>query len=134
MIEDIIRKQYPAFDTSPISSIRTSPDPVVRGAILWEYGILPLLPFATDPLLIDRQANDFIRLRGTQKSIRMALSWVGFPSITFKRLTKNTFEVDPGRIPTELEIKAIRAALAVSVQARGILTRIYNGNFEVRYG
>ncbi|HYX35772.1 MAG TPA: hypothetical protein VE954_21960 [Oligoflexus sp.] len=134
MIERVIRQFYPEFDTSPILNIRLLNDPEIREAILWEYGLTPLLPFAVEPSLIEGQAIDFIRIRGTPLAIRMALAWVGFPNITFAPLTKSDYEIDPGRVPTEREIKAIRAALSVSVQSRGILKRVFHGSFEVKYG
>ncbi|MDQ3234231.1 MAG: hypothetical protein M3Q07_20685 [Pseudobdellovibrionaceae bacterium] len=134
MIERHIRLFYPTYNTSRITSIRTSTEPEIRDAILWEYGLDPLLPFAVEPNLIDRQINDFIRLRGTVESIRMAMRWIGFPAIRFLPLSTRDYEVDSGRIPTEREIQAIRAALSVSVQARGVLKRIFNGTFEVKYG
>ncbi len=134
MIERVIREFYPQIDTAPIENIRVSKEPAVRDAILWEYGLTPLLSFAVDPKLIDEQAVEFIRLRGTLAAIRLACAWVGFSSITFTRLNRTDYEIDPGRVPSEREIKALRAALSVAVQARGILKRIYNGTFEVRYG
>ncbi len=134
MIETIIREFFPKFDPSPILTVRLLPGLDIRDAILWEYGLSELLPFAIDPALLDRQATDFIRRRGTIYSIRMALRWVGFPNITVNRISSFEYEVDPGRVPTASEISAIRAALSVSVQARGKLKRIYNGNYEVRFG
>lgn len=134
MIEKTFRDFYPDFDLSPIIKIRESDDPEIREAILWEYGLGPLLPFAVDPKLLDKQALEFIRIRGTLASIRMALAWVGFPNITFVPLSTINYEIDPGRVPNDREIKAIRAALSVSVQSRGILKRIFHGNFEVKFG
>ncbi|MDQ3232505.1 MAG: hypothetical protein M3Q07_11840 [Pseudobdellovibrionaceae bacterium] len=133
MIEKTFREFYPDFDLSPIMKIREADAPAIREAILWEYGLGPLLPFAVDPQLLDKQALDFIRFRGTLASIRMALAWVGFPNITFVPLSTINYEIDPGRVPSEREIKAIRAALSVSVQSRGILKRIFHGNLEVKF-
>jgi hypothetical protein len=134
MIETHIRQYYPDYDTAPIVSIRLSQDPAIRDAILWEYGLDPLLPFAIDPARINDEITDFIRLRGTVASIRLALRWVGFPDARFVRLSSSTYEVDAGRKPNEREILAIRAALSVSVQARGTLKRIFNKDFEIKYG
>jgi hypothetical protein len=134
VIERAVRDFYPDFDVGPILNIRLSKDPEIREAILWEFGLDPLLPFAVEPRLIDEQALDFVRLRGSLASIRMALAWVGFPNIVFVPLSTTEYEIDPGRVPNEREIKAIRAALSVSVQSRGILKRIFHGNFEEKYG
>jgi len=134
MIERFIRAIYPAFDPSPIENVRLRSEPEIREAILWEYGLEPLLPYAVNLKAIDEEVTEFIRLHGTIFAIRTALRWVGFPNITFKRLSQSEFEVAPGRVPTEQEVKAIRAALEVSVQARGKLKRIFNGAFEVTYG
>lgn len=134
MIERIFRQLYPEFDPAPIENIRISTDPAIREAILWEYGLGPLLPYAIDPKMVDADAAEFIRLRGTLQAIRTALKWVGFPSIRFTRLSRIDYEIDPGRVPNERELNAILAALAVSVQSRGVLKRIYNGTFEVKYG
>jgi hypothetical protein len=133
MIERHLRLHYPEIDTTLIEKIRVSSKPDVREAIFWEYGIDALLPFIGDPETIDEEISSFIRLRGTLSSIRMALRWVGFPKITFNRLSWYQYEIDPGRVPTEREILAIRAALSVSVQARGQLMRIFHGSFEVKY-
>lgn len=134
MIEPIFREIYPKFDPTLIETIRQSNAPEIREAILWEYGLDELLPYAIDPKLINDEALEFIHTRGTLSSIRTALRWVGFPSIMFTRLSSFEYELDPGRIPNPREIEAIEAALSVSVQRRGILKRIFNGNFEVRYG
>lgn len=134
MIEPIFREIFPKFDPTPIETIRDSSDPEIREAILWEFGLDELLPYAVEPRLINGEALEFIRTRGTLFSIRTALRWVGFPSIQFFRLSSYEYEVDPGRIPNPHELEAIQAALSVSVQRRGILKRIFNGNYEVKYG
>ncbi len=133
MIEAIFRKIYPAFDSGPIENIRLRADPEIREAILWEYGLEPLLPHAVDPKSLDEEVQEFMRLHGTLFAIRTAMRWVGFGSISFIPLSSFEYEVDPGRVPTEREISAITAALLVSVQARGKLKRIFHGTFEVKY-
>ncbi len=133
MIEPIFRKLYPSFDPDPIESIRLRADPEIREAILWEYSLEPLLPYAVDPKRLDEEVQEFMRLHGTLFAIRTALRWVGFDSIRFIPLSFFEYELDPGRVPSDREINAIRAALAVSVQARGKLKRIFHGSFEVKY-
>ncbi len=133
MIEPIFRKLYPSFDPEPIENIRFRTDPEIREAILWEYALEPLLPYAVDPKKLEEELQEFIRLHGTLYAIRTALRWVGFSDIRFIPLSSFEYEVDPGRLPTERELKAIRAALLVSVQARGKLKRIFHGSFEVKY-
>jgi len=133
VIETTIREFFPRFDVGPVLSVRESEDPEIRDAILWEYGLTDLLPHAVDPNDLNKEALTFLRIRGSLRSIRMALSWVGFPDIKFNPLSWFEYEIDPGRIPTEREIEAIQAALSVSVQARGILKRIHHENFEVKY-
>jgi hypothetical protein len=138
MIEDILRDLHPKFDGSFIEGIREGKnsegkdDPVIREMILWEYGLEPLLPYAIDLKKVSEGMRDFAHYHGTLFSIRMALGWVGFPSAKLTRLSRTDYEIDPGRVPTEREVEAIRAACEVSVQARGILKRIFNGNFEVK--
>jgi hypothetical protein len=133
MIEPIFRKLYPAFDPEPIESIRLRPEPEIRDAILWEYSLEPLLPYAVDPKRLDEEVQEFMRLHGTLFAIRTAMRWVGFPNIKFIPLSSFEYEVDPGRVPSDREVSAIRAALLVSVQARGKLKRIFHGSFEVKY-
>ncbi|MDQ3233496.1 MAG: hypothetical protein M3Q07_16895 [Pseudobdellovibrionaceae bacterium] len=133
MIEAIFRKIYPAFDSQSIENIRLQADPEIREAILWEYSLEPLLPYAVDPKRLDEEVQEFMRLHGTLFAIRTAMRWVGFGSIRFFPLSSFEYEVDPGRIPTDREISAIIAALSVSVQARGKLKRIFHGTFEVKY-
>lgn len=134
MIEQHIRQFFPVHDTSRISDIRRSSEPGIRDAVFWEYGLDPLLPFVSDPKTIDSDISEFLRLRGTLTAVRMAMKWVGFPAITFVRLSSYEYEIDPGRLPDQRELAAIRAALSVSMQARGQLMRIFHGDFEVRYG
>jgi hypothetical protein len=134
MIEPIFREIYPKFDPSPIEKIRVSSDPSIREAILWEYGLDDLLPYAIDPETINQEALEFIRTRGTLASIRTAMRWIGFSAIQFVPLSSYEYEVDPGRIPNPQELNAIQAALKVSVQSRGVLKRIFNGSYEVKYG
>jgi hypothetical protein len=133
MIEPVFRKLYPAFDPGPIENIRLRADPEIREAILWEYSLELLLPYAVDPKRLDEEIQEFMRLHGTLFAIRTAMRWVGFGSIRFIPLSHFEYEVDPGRIPSEREISAIQAALSVSVQARGKLKRIFHGLFEVKY-
>jgi hypothetical protein len=133
MIEPIFRKLYPSFDPEPIENIRLRADPEIREAILWEYSLEPLLPYAVDPKRLDEEIQEFMRLHGTLFAIRTAMRWVGFGNIRFIPLSHFEYEVDPGRIPSEWDIDAIRAALFVSVQARSKLKRIFHGSFEVKY-
>lgn len=132
MIETAIRDIFPKIDVSPVLNARLSKDPEILEAILWEYGLTDLLAHAIDPNVLQKEALTFLRIRGSLRSIRMALNWVGFPDIKFTPLSWFEYEIDPGRIPTEAEVEAIVAALAVSVQARGVLKRIYNKEFEVK--
>ncbi len=133
MIEKILRMLHPKFDGTAIENIRIRSDPATREMILWEYGLEPLLPYALDLTIVRDEVREFARLHGTLFAIRTALRWVGFPDARFFRLNSREYEVDPGRVPTEKEINAIRAALDVSVQTRGKLIRIFNGDFEVKY-
>ena len=130
MIEQTIRDFFPAFDLAPVLGARLLPSVEVREAILWEYGLSELLPFAIDPKVIDLEALDFVRLRGTLFSIRTALRWVGFPDVKFIRLLGSEYELDSGRVPSGLETKGILAVLSVSVQKRGHCKRIYSGSFS----
>lgn len=132
MIEVAIREIFPKFDVTPVLNVRLRKDPEILEAILSEYGLTDLLAYAVDPSILNEQAFSFLRIRGTLRSIRMAMGWVGFPNITFKPLSWFEYEVDPGRIPTAREIEAIKSALTVSVQARGVLKRIHHNNFEVK--
>jgi hypothetical protein len=134
VIEAAIRNVFPEFDVKPVLNVRLSTDPEIQEAILWEHGLIELLPYAVKPETLRTEALEFIRTRGTLHSIRMALRWVGFPEIKFNRLSWFEYEVDPGAAPTDQQIDAIKAALTVSVQARGQLRRIYHENFEVKYG
>ncbi|HYX36016.1 MAG TPA: hypothetical protein VE954_23185 [Oligoflexus sp.] len=134
MIEAAIRDVFPKFDVAPVLGVRLSTDPEIQEAILWEYGLTELLPYAVKPETLKKEALEFIRIRGTLHSIRMAMRWVGFNEIKFNRLSWYEYEIDPGAIPKDQQIDAIKAALAVSVQARGILRRIYHESFEVKYG
>jgi hypothetical protein len=133
VIEKIFRKLHPRFDGSNIENIRIQTDPVTREMILWEYGLEPLLPHALDLSVVRDEVREFARLHGTLFAIRAALRWVGFPDAKFYRLNSKEYEVDPGRVPSEKEVSAIRAALDVSVPTRGKLIRIFNGEFEVKY-
>jgi hypothetical protein len=102
-------------------------------ALLVEGSLERIAPYAISIRKVLQEKVEFLSCRGTLKSIRMALSWVGIEKFTFIRLSPTTYEIDPGLVPSPLQLKAIITALELSAPARGTLTRIFHGDFEVKY-
>jgi hypothetical protein len=134
LIENHIRRYFPAYTPQRMLAIRDGGDSgQFTEALLVEGSLEKLAPYAISIRKLLQEKSEFLRCRGTLKSIRMALSWIGIQNFTFRRLSPTTYELDPGLVPSQLQLKAIITALELSVPARGTLTRIFHGDFEVKY-
>jgi hypothetical protein len=134
LIEHHIRRYFPAYTPQRMLAIRDGGDSgQFTEALLLEGSFEKIAPYAISIRKVLQEKGEFLRYRGTLKSIRMALSWVGIQNFTFRRLSPTTYELDPGLVPNQLQLKAINTALELSAPARGTLTRIFHGDFEVKY-
>ncbi len=130
MIERYISNLRPSFSPEIVLNVRDKPPLQFYEALLWEYGLTDFLVVANDIEKVIKEAAKFSKIKGSKASIHMALTWVGITEPVLTRLTNTDYEIDPGFEPSELAIKKILVALDHSVQARGILKRIYHGSFE----
>ncbi len=134
MIEDHIRRFFPAYTPQRMLAIRDGGESSqFTESLLSEGALERIAPYATSIRKVLKEKAEFLRCRGTLKSMRMALSWVGIENLTFTRLSAVTYEIDPGLIPNPIQIQAIQTALELSAPARAKLTRIYHGEFSVKY-
>lgn len=134
LVEEAFRRIFPNPELKVIAKARRLNQQTIKEAVLWEYGLEDLLPYVKDISDVEKNAQEFIKTQGTVASIRMALRWVGFPSITFRRLTSSEYEVGLGRIPTETEVEASLQAIAKAAPARGKLKRIFHEAWEINFG
>ncbi len=134
MIEKHIKRYFPAYTPNRILAIRDGGDSSqFTEALLAEGSLEKIAPYAISIRKVLKEKIEFLRCRGTLKSIRIALSWVGVENFIFTLLSSTAYEIDPGLVPGPIQIKAIQTALELSAPARAKLKRIYHGEFSVSY-
>lgn len=121
-----------------LRGIRTNPSDELLPFILWEYGLLPILPFLGNDLR--RTLDEGIPWqteRGTELGILRALSWINegegtpFYEEEERGAHWNEIQLDPGHVPSDKKINDIKALVEMSARAITKLARLYH-DYDVR--
>lgn len=121
-----------------LQGVRQNPPDIFLPYILWEYGLLPLLPYLNNDL---RKTLDecipWQTERGTEVGILRALGWINegneqpFYEEEVDGAHWNEIQLDPGHIPNDKKVKDIRALVEMSARAITELARLYHG-YDIR--
>jgi hypothetical protein len=102
--------------------------------LIWEYGLEELLPYLPDPRRAIREGVAWQRIRGTEASLRAALSWRGLDDVAIEEGTRTdfaVFQIDPGRVPETAEVIDIIGLSRLAAPARSKLVRLYH-DYDLR--
>ena len=103
--------------------------------LIWEYGLGELLPYLKDPRRALSEGILWQRLRGTPKSLVIALDWIDFDAVIEQEETGiyfSEFQLDPGEVIRDASIiPDVIAISRLSAPARSRLSRIYHG-YDIR--
>ncbi|HYX38456.1 MAG TPA: hypothetical protein VE954_35585 [Oligoflexus sp.] len=133
MIDIHYRKFIPAYSPEVSIPIRDGNNSGFHEVLLWEFALGELEQYIVDVELIFPDIIKFMKYRGTLHSMKLGLSWVGFPNAKIIRLTRKTYEVDPGKSFNTLQTKAIQSACRQSSPAISTLKRIFHNDFSVSF-
>lgn len=105
------------------------PNSVIPWLII-EYGLSPVTRYLTDPKEALDRGVEWNRIKGTPKSLKLALGWIQFTpeGINENRFRPFTFEINTGKVPETRElIKNIVELSNLSKPVRAKLNRLYFG-------
>ncbi|MEJ6474123.1 phage tail protein [Pseudoalteromonas piscicida] len=120
---------------SRLSGFKADPRDNLLMWLVWEYGLEAILPYSQDLRETIKEGLVWQRLRGTPKSLDIALNWLNFdeaelevdkPGRHFYR-----YQLASGKIPGNKALKDIHQLLGLSAPVRAKLSRIYHG-YDVR--
>lgn len=120
---------------SRLSGFKAEPHDNLLMWLVWEYGLEAILPYSQDLRETLKEGLVWQRLRGTPKSVDIALNWLNFdeaelevdkPGRHFYR-----YQLASGKIPGNKALKDIHQLLGLSAPVRAKLSRIYHG-YDVR--
>lgn len=104
--------------------------------LIWEYGLGELLPYLKDPKRAIAEGVLWQRLRGTPRSLVIALSWIDFEAVIEQEeagsIYFSEFMLDPGEVVRDpLLIRDVIAISELAAPARSRLSRVYHG-YDIR--
>jgi len=116
-----------------IRRFKAEPPDSALPSLVWEYALEELLPYLPEPRLAIREGVLWQRLRGTPRSLAVALSWIGAEAVFVEQEAPGgahwaEFQIDPGRWLEWEEIGRFIAVARLSAPARSRLARIYHGH------
>jgi hypothetical protein len=133
MIEKHFRKVLPRYSPEVTIPIRNGQNPRFHETMLWEFALGDLEQYILDIESIFPDIINFLKYRGTIHSMKLALAWVGFPSPAIVRLSRTSYEVDPGKPFNNLQLRAIQSACRQSAPATAVLKRIFHKEESVSF-
>jgi hypothetical protein len=133
MIDLHFRKFLPAYSPELSLPIRDGNNLKFHEALLWELSLGDLERYLLDFEIVFPDALKFLKYRGTLFGMKLALSWIGFPNACIVRLSRTSYEVDPGKSFNSLQIKAIQSACRQTAPASSSLKRIFHQNSSASF-
>ncbi len=135
-IEVVITASPALRDTvGSIPGIKFDAPEILLPWLVHEYGLAEVAPYIGDLRRVIADGLIWQRRRGTQDALMRALGWINFGTPVIEEEEPGAhwseIQIDPGRIPTDAEIRAIKALSALSIPARSRLSRIHHG-YDVR--
>ncbi|HYX35319.1 MAG TPA: hypothetical protein VE954_19660 [Oligoflexus sp.] len=131
MIEKHFKFVYPSYSPELIIPVRNGRNSRFHEALLWEFSLGDLEQYIVDLEVIFKDIAKFLKYRGTLFSMKLAMTWVGFPAPEFIRLSRTSYEVNPGKKFNSLQISAIQSACRQSAPAAATLKRIFHNDQSV---
>lgn len=104
--------------------------------LIWEYGLDEILPYISDPRTLIADGLKWQRLRGTPKSLRIALGWVNVYPVRIEEEPPGAaffqYQLELDRILRSEELKKTLKLCDLSAPVRSRLARIYNKEHDIR--
>lgn len=117
-------------DLDTISGLKTRVPEALIPWLLWEYGLVPLTPYLTDPRRAIAEGIVWQRIRGTPKALTTALGWVGCEDARIEETGPgfgwSRIQIDPGLVPSRDQARGVIAVSGLSLPARSRLARLYH--------
>ncbi|KAF7770024.1 hypothetical protein PCIT_a2968 [Pseudoalteromonas citrea] len=132
----LLSQQHAPYDNAiaQLNSLKADPNDALLMWLVWEYGLEALLPYSPNLRQTLKDGLAWQRIRGTPKSLEMALGWLDLPNVTIENTDSGrhhyTYQLDLGELPKGRTSNVTKLAqLSAPVSAK--LTRLYNG-YDVR--
>lgn len=127
---------YPV-DPSIMRGFKFEPPDAVLPYLIWEYGLGELLRWLPDPRRAIREGVQWQRIRGTPRSLKIALGWANLHDIFIEEEPPGEhfaeFQVGVGLdVPNDLFVEAVIELAKLSAPIRTRLTRMYNDRYDIR--
>lgn len=128
--------KYP-IDPSLMRGFKFEPPDPFLAYLIWEYGLGELLRWLPDPRRAIREGVQWQRIRGTPRSLKIALGWAGLQDVFIEEEPPGEhfaeFQVGAGPdVPNDLFVEAVIELARLSAPIRSRLTRMYNDRYDIR--
>lgn len=104
--------------------------------LVWEYGLEAILPYSQDLRQTLQQGLEWQRIRGTPKSVLMALNWLQFKNVQLENAKVGRhyyrYQLALGQLPSDEQVKHINKLTGLSAPVSAKLERLYYG-LDVRH-
>jgi P2-related tail formation protein len=104
--------------------------------LIWEYGLGEIMPYLEDPQRALSEGILWQRIRGTPRSLEIALGWLGLTAVIEQEETGQYFAqfmVDTGEVIRDPVINQYIVELSrLSAPARSEVSRLFNDGYDVR--
>lgn len=118
-----------------LANLKRNPPDSFLDWLIWGYGLEEIAPYIKDKRQAIRTGRDWQRIRGTPRSLLMALGWVGFDDAEFEQfgpgVNSPRYMVQAGRIPRGSEIDDLISVSNLSAPVATRLWRVWHG-YDVR--
>jgi len=121
--------------TGILSGFKRTPSDELLYWLIWEYGLGEILPYVEDLRQALQQGILWQRIRGTPRSMELALSWLSLPSAKVEQevpgLHFYEFQLDTGEVVNSRLVEAIKGISLISAPLRSRLTRLHH-EYDIR--
>ncbi|WMN59277.1 phage tail protein [Pseudoalteromonas xiamenensis] len=125
-----LEKEF-ADATTQLRGFKANPHDRALLWLVWEYGLEAILPYSQDLRQTLQQGLEWQRLRGTPKSVLMAMSWLQFKHVQLENAAVGRhyyrYQLALGQLPTDEQVKHIHKLSGLSSPASAKLERLYHG-------